>query len=321
MVTTRPSEISILKPLYALWGLGGIIGLPTLLFGIGFLVYKGHVSLLNLPSVLLDVKLDHLVFNGGTWVLWTLKVLLWHWSTALIVLLIIVAAWFWRRFELRRRRHYRPSTLLTLIGLVSLSGVVLIVEFNLLSHTSNAFVQTVGQNSATPGQEDVLQNLLEGQADGVEDIREMLYRVLSISGILVGSGLIWILTKPAAVTKGGMRTGAMALIALNALYLAAVVLCALVLLSWPLCYGRLMLSYDRPVVEVRLSQDNREIEVTGIVLNPNGERWVILSRMGDESQAPTSKYFNVEIKDLKSYKLLCYKNLFSYNAEPSALCQ
>lgn len=311
----KRTETSALSPLYALWSLGSILGLPTLLFAIGFLAYRGHVNLLNIPTVLLEAEIDHLVFTGCLWIVWTLKVVVWHWSFVVITAAAAGAAWFWRKCEVRRRRQCRPSSTALLLALIALASLMLVAEFNLLSYTSTAFAKAAGQ-SATPD-EDPLKYFFEDQ--GGEGQRELIYRALSWCGLLIGGGLLWALKIPASEDgEGGTRRDGRHIIIFNALHLTLVLTCSLALLSWPMSFGRLMLPYERPVVKLPAAAGG--MGVYGIVLNPKGEQWVVLERGADPSK-PTYSYHNVEVKDLKNLQIICYTHLFSFSGNPSDDCR
>jgi hypothetical protein len=60
-------------PIFVVWGIGSAIGFPTLLVGAGYLVDRGHVTLLGLPSFLLQSELTELGYLGYLWIAVTLQ--------------------------------------------------------------------------------------------------------------------------------------------------------------------------------------------------------------------------------------------------------
>jgi hypothetical protein len=196
---------------------------------------------------------------------------------------------------------------------------MLVAEFNLLSYTSTTFARATGQ-VVTPEEDpekclnDPLKCFFEDSEDQWQ--RNLIYRVLSWCGLLVGAGLLWALKTP-AIEEGGANRAGRHLIFFNALYLMLVLACSLALFCWPMSFGRLMLPYERPVVKLHATDGGKE--VYGIVLNPKGERWAVLTRMADTSK-PLYSYHNVEVKDLKDFQIMCYKHLFSFKGDPPTEC-
>lgn len=314
MVTESKTSLPALKPLLALWGLGGVVGLPTLLFALGYLSYKGHTTLLPLPSHMLAASAEYLVFTGGLFLVVSLRAFV-HWPLVL-ALAVVLLYQLARRFDLvqwyEERRTFNGVG--RLLALLLLAAVIVTVTVELISYRS----ATLGALPAANESPDLLKQLFEDEANATW--RAELYRSLCVLELLIGWGLLWLLK--VEVKTPEPHTAA----AWHGLHFAALVLAVIALLCWPLCYGRLQLPYVRPEVKIQLQRDDKTTEVKddkatkvkddkatevkGLVLNPHHDGWTVVVC------CPTApcRYHNFEVKDLRPYEITGWKNIFSYAA-------
>lgn len=281
-----------LGPIFGLWSLGGILGVPTLFLAIGFLVSRGHTSLFALPSSLLQASPQQLVLYGGQWALATLRVLL-HWSVLLVVLALL-AFQLWTSRRVRPLPGSRWASVAALAGLIALSASAVRQEINLLAYQSDLLLQP---GARTP---DVLKLLLESPSGA--ETRDWLYRAISGIGMVVASSIPWLL-RARAVGPPAMRWP------LQVAQFVALVLALTALLIWPMCFGRLQIDYSRPMVHVLASPDGTRASIAGVILNPQGDPWTILTC------SPTGCIVrHSEVKSLGAFEIGKQVDVFGYAA-------
>lgn len=300
-----------LEPVLALWSLGSIIGLPALLFSLGYLVHKGHNSLLNVPTVLLPSSAEHLVFLGGQWVVMTLKIIAWNKVTLAATLAVICAIWLVRRFKFKvtTKLGFMNRANLIIMAIPTfffiLSAILVIVEFNIISYTSEILTATTETKS-----DRVLMYYFEDKDAAAT--REWIYYFLSLASLIVGTGLFRIFNKSLLDVQKNISTPSKTFSTRDSfLQFFTVVLGLLALLNLPMCYGRLILSYNRPVIQFEMKDKEKAAFPTGLVLNPTGDKWLIVAKK-KQNDIDFYEFSNVEMKDLKQFRINTEADLFDY---------
>lgn len=362
VTTVKRDQSGFMLPLLALWSLGGLIGIPSLLLSIGYLVEKGHNSLLAPSPPLLSSGSEDWVYRGTTWIIFTLRILLfdrpgWLWSISLLGIGIL-SWWLWRQFLAQRTESLAqrlPSWLTSSIPFSSFLGLFFLglplsfIEINLIAYQSSALL---GKTDAD--QDVMLRDLLESSS--YQDLRQQTYYILSAGCLVVVVGLVGlirsmgstpsstsvplgesnlntdstpsstsivihvIINPPVVAANEGSTPSSASVLIRSLAQFATLAIYLFVLLNWPMCFGRLIISYNRPVIEF---QEEAEKGVFGfpvrpkkvreaVVLNPQASTWVICSKRRNPSSQSAPELNVVEPKTLKEFQVKRHVYLFDY---------
>lgn len=269
-------------PLYAFWTAACAVGIPTSFFAIGFLAEKGHQSLFGLPSALLRTSPEYVFYQGALFLLFTLRNIAWHW-TVLVASVALIAF-----YSLGHRIRGTKLMRVVLTGDVVVAAVIAIASICILISTHVIALQ-LPLASATP-QHDIrfdesIPTLFGAERGSI--IRDAVYRIISYGNLLVTLGLLWLIRVRYEEPRPMSRI----------LRSSAFVLCLISLVNWPLCYGRLLVSYERPMISIGNEG------WTGYVLNPQADVWTIWR--------PDHSMRSYEIKSIPPFVLLRYEDIVS----------
>lgn len=231
----------------------GAVGVSSALFAAGFLVDRGHITLFGVPSGMLASTAERTVYLGGHWVCGSLVTVFAHWSAAIPLTLALIGALLADHTKLRLWLG-----LVLFVGTAAAAAGSAALSFDILT-TRSDLMYSKGPSQAA--------SLLESDARGGE--RLMLYRLISWLNFALALAL------PVAVrSRCGSSRAALRAVFTTALLLVST-LGAAALLAWPMCYGRLVLGYERPLL--RTAPEAPPV----VVLNPYASVWTTARRDGD----------------------------------------
>lgn len=260
-----------------------VLGVPTALFTCGYLVDKGHISLLGLPSGLLGTSPDRLVYLGGNWLVGTIVIIVRHWLSVTAIVAFTLVIWALGRISLIRR--YRG--LLLLLGLFAASAILFVVTYRIVQYRTTAFHDSHFTTTKLTFQSD----------PECENQRIKLYRALSCANALLVFCLP-ILWRARIVTPNLFARAA-----LLATITIATATSAAALLAWPMCYGRLILGYSRPSITVADEAD------VSLVLNPYQPTWTICRFSENGGAVELSKF---EPNYDHGFRIIGEENIFNF---------
>jgi len=190
----------------------------------------------------------------------------------------------------RKRVIFKPSQLWA--GLALLSVAISIIEAPIL-------IVVFGAATVGPAPHDHASRLAQAlwASPGAVSQRQLVYRLVSYSSLILAAYLLGLWRGGSASVDGSTPQIWRAL---------ATVLACLTLLNLPACYGRLIVPYERPLIEL---MPKGEPSFTGFVLNPQGEVWSVWVRRPSNDEGPQFRVF--EVKSLPPFRILRYADLFA----------
>jgi hypothetical protein len=228
-----------------------------------------------------------------------------HWSALLPVLIAFVFQWW-------RSRRSRPAwrvqgeymNVAPLFILIFFCALAVFVGATMLTYTSGAFGIPAEKELSPSLWASTPLNLLF-ESPNKEAWRDTVYRLFSFVGFMAAFGVPW-LFKARAVGTGVAR------LAFQATQLAGIIIAIAVLFLWPLCFGRLQLSYAKPEVRMHVKIAERSVDVSGLILNPQNDQWTIVSCSNNGKMI--CRYFSANLKDLEDYEIGPRQNVFKYGS-------
>jgi hypothetical protein len=253
------------------------------------------MTLLGLPSFLLQSELTELGYLGYLWIAVTLQGVIFSW-VGLGIGMVCIIGYAVRDLALVRwinRDWVRLAALALLVIFLCFVGR------NIIAYRSAALVPAIKDGSAA------MFPLFE-EEDRL-GYRNLLYELISLGGLLTVAGLIWI--------TAGARFSRTVPPLRRLVQLVIAMLGLVIFLDWPMVFGRLQIPYERPVIVV-----SGPPTAEGMALNIRSQYWTIVSREPDATRDlhHSLRLWQLDIRGDREWKVVRYQNLFDYVRGSSA---